>query len=239
MSKTRRAPKGERSGLAATGLGTCSELFSPSSLGFRPVPARHHEQILQTTRAFIIARTSLVWHSWLTMKRRANAARRLLDSSLSKLRHRPISSDTMLAHVLNERRQVTAVKPIMDRARITLVALLPALWLLIPGQYLLGACAVCTNTASCDTTCAFEGAKQCPLHSVCSFDAAARPVKSRIAPQVPKGNFIPLEPVSRSHAVERTPTAVSAQRESPLALATSWQFTCRAALHPRAPSSVS
>ena len=139
----------------------------------------------------------------------------------------------------NERSRKRAVKTVMNRVKLSLVALLPAFWLLASGQSLLDPCDICASRGFDVSKSTFEGGKQCPLHSVCSFDTAARPVKSRIGPQVPKGKFMPLEPIARSHAVERTPTLVSAQRESPIALATCWQFACRAALDPRAPSSIS
>ena len=139
----------------------------------------------------------------------------------------------------NERSPRTPVKPAMDRVKITLVALFPALWLLTSGQSLLDPRDSCANPAPCNSTCTCEDGEPCPSHPLGSPDISARPVRSRLGPQVGHSNLLPLEPISPSYAVERTPQTVFAQRESPPALATSWQFACRAALDPRAPSSVS
>src|SRR6266404_1748651 len=119
----------------------------------------------------------------------------------------------------NERSPRTAVKPAMDRVKITLVALFPALWLLASGQSLLDPRDSCANPAPCNSTCTAEDGKPCPSHPLCSPDISARPVRSCLGPQVGHSNLLPLEPISPSYAVERTPQTVSAQRESPLALA--------------------
>ena len=139
----------------------------------------------------------------------------------------------------NEGSPRTPVKPAMDRVKITLVVLFPALWLLASGQSLLDPRDSCATPAPCNSTCTSEDGKPCPSHPLCSPDISARPVRSRLGPQVGHSNLLPLEPISPSYSVERTPQTVFAQRESPLALATSWQFACRDALDPRAPSSVS
>ena len=139
----------------------------------------------------------------------------------------------------NERSRRAVVKPAMDRVKITLVALLPALWLLASGQSFFDPRDSCANPAPCNSTCTSEDGKPCPSHPLYSPDISARPVRSRLGPQVGHSNLLPLEPISASYAVERAPQTLSAQRESPPAVATSWQFACRAALDPRAPSSVS
>jgi hypothetical protein len=166
-----------------------------------------------------------------------NATRRLLESCLSRPLRCPISNDTAPAQIPNERPQRAVVKPVMDRARITLVAVFPALWLLVSGSYLPAPGDGCP--AKCDSTFAFGAGKQCPPYSVCTGDTAARPVNPRIGPQAGNGNVIPLESSFRSHSIERLSAPVFTQRESPLALAVSWQFACRAAPEPRAPSFVS
>lgn len=140
----------------------------------------------------------------------------------------------------NERSPKAGVQSAMDRMRITLVALFPALWLLASGQSLADSCGTYGNPAPCNSTSTVDCSKPCPALPVCSPDISARPVRSRLSPQAGSGNLLPFHPVSPSYAFERTAPAVCAQREeSPLALAASWQFACRAALDPRAPSFVS
>jgi hypothetical protein len=139
----------------------------------------------------------------------------------------------------NEGALRTFAKPAKDRAKIALVALFPALWLAASGQPLLGLCDGSGSSSPCNSTCTAECGKQRPSHPFGSPDFSARPVRSRLGPQVGNSNPLLLEPVTHSEAGERRPVAAFAKRESPLALAASWQFACRAAADPRAPSLVS
>ena len=148
------------------------------------------------------------------------------------------TSAQMPVRIPHEQSSHEPVKGMMDRTKIAFAALVPALWLLLCGQGLPAQCIDCPKAPSSAHTCTLQNDKACSSDAVSSQDTTARRAASRLGKS---GNTNPLvvNPISRSHAVERTPTPVSAQRESPIALATCWQFVCRTALEPRAPSSVS
>src|SRR5262249_5673264 len=141
----------------------------------------------------------------------------------------------MAERTANERATRFAVKATMDRVKLMLVALLPAFWLLPAGPSLV--CDNCVARGSDDSGVAIQCDKHGPSHSIYSTDISARPVTSRAGKHFGKSNTLLFEPFSESPSLTRL--APSEQRESPLALRTSWQFACRAAGEPRAPSSVS
>jgi hypothetical protein len=128
----------------------------------------------------------------------------------------------------------------MDRVKVTLVALLPALWLMASGQSFLNPCAHCASATSRDSASAFESRHSCPSGAAGSVDLSARRANPRIGAQSAKSNFPPFEPINGSQAFDRTfPANSSSQREGLIALAVRWQFDFRAASEPRAPSLVS
>jgi len=148
--------------------------------------------------------------------------------------------DLMARLSRNERPESDVVKALMDRVKVTLVALLPALWLMASGQYFLDPCGNCPATSASNSSFAFEQGKHCSSNETGSIDLSARRTNLRVSAQSAKNNFFPVEPAIGSKSVSQRFSAVlSSDREGPLALATRWQFDCRAAPQPRAPSSVS
>ena len=131
------------------------------------------------------------------------------------------------------------VKALMDRIKIAFAAIFPAVWLLLCGQALSAQCTDYSKETSRDHPGTLQGCKPCSPDALTFQDATARRAPSRLGKS---GHAKPLlfNPISRPHTVEHPSLAIcSPRRESPLALATCWQFICRAALDPRAPSSVS
>lgn len=140
----------------------------------------------------------------------------------------------------NERSERCNVKAVMDRVKITLVSLLPALWLMSSGQYFLDPCGNCATARTHDSTFAFESGQHCPSNAKSSIDLSARRANSRVGSHSAKTIFPLVEPVVGSQVHDRRFLATfSSSSESPRALATRWQFDYRAAPEPRAPSSVS
>ena len=138
----------------------------------------------------------------------------------------------------DERIQFCVVKAAMDRVKITLVVLLPALWLMASGQRFLDPCANCTSASVWAHS--FKGGNPCPSAETGSVDLSARRANSRISSQPPKPNFFSLERIGRSESLHDQFFAYyPSNREGLNALAIRWQFDCRAAPEPRAPSSVS
>jgi hypothetical protein len=148
--------------------------------------------------------------------------------------------DLMARFSRNERPESDVVKALMDRMKVTLVALLPALWLMASGQYFLDPCGNCPAASASDSSFAFEKGQHCSSNEAGSIDLSARRTNLRVGAQSAKSNFFPVGPTVGSNSVSQRFSAVlSSNREGPLALATRWQFDCRAAPEPRAPSSVS
>jgi hypothetical protein len=128
----------------------------------------------------------------------------------------------------------------MDRVKVTLVALLPALWLMASGQSFLNPCAHCASASSRDSSSAFESRHSCFSAAAGSVDLSARRANPRIGAQPAKSSFPPFAPIARSQAFEQTFLAnCSSQHEALIALAVRWQFDFRAASESRAPSLVS
>jgi hypothetical protein len=128
----------------------------------------------------------------------------------------------------------------MDRVKVTLAALLPALWLMASGQCFADPCGSCATVSARDSKFAFESGKQCPSNEASSIDLSARRAKARIGSHSAKANLFFIEPIAHSKVAHpKFSGNFSSVREGPLALATRWQFDCRAAPQPRAPSSVS
>ena len=138
----------------------------------------------------------------------------------------------------NKQSRKTAHKPGVDRLKITLVALFPALWLLTSTHSVHGSNGASGSAVQDRSTCNAECGKPCGSRPL-SADISAPPFRSRFGSQMPESTSPPLKAEFPSCAIERVPVPVFAQRETLLTLARSWQFACRAALDPRAPSSVS
>lgn len=140
----------------------------------------------------------------------------------------------------NERSERCNVKAVMDRVKITLVSLLPALWLMSSGQCFLDPRGNSAAPDPCDSTSAFESGQSCPSNTHSSIDLSARRSNPRVGSHSAKTNFPFVEPVVGSPAHSRRFLATfSSYSKAPLALTTRWQFDYRAAPEPRAPSSVS
>src|SRR5262249_39253887 len=141
----------------------------------------------------------------------------------------------------NERCERWVVKAVMDRVKVALVSLLPVLWLMASGQSFAEPCRNCATANKPDSKFALESGQRCPSNEATVFtDLSARRANARIGSQSAKLIFFPVEPAIGSRSVDRRFLAVfSSLREGPCALAVRWQFDCRAASEPRAPSSVS
>ena len=126
----------------------------------------------------------------------------------------------------------------MDRTKLAFAALFPALWLLLCGPGLSAQHIDCSKKSSGAQACTLQSGKHCSSDAVSSRDITARRAASRLG-KSGNGNALPLHLVSGLNVPERASAAVTPERESPVALATYWQFALRAALAPRAPSSVS
>jgi hypothetical protein len=152
-----------------------------------------------------------------------------------------LGSETAIAQIGNERCERWVVKADMDRVKVALVSLLPVLWLMASGQYFADPCGACPTGGAPDSKFALESGKHCPSNeATSSIDLSARRANARIGSHLAKANFFPAEPTTNSRSVDRRfLTDFSSSREGPRALATRWQFDCRAASEPRAPSSVS
>jgi len=128
----------------------------------------------------------------------------------------------------------------MDRVKVALASLLPVLWLMASGQDLADPCGACPTGSACDSKFAFENGKRCPANEGSSTELSTCRANTRIGSHSAKGNLFFVEPTDGSEAVGRRFLAdFSSLREGPRTLVTRWQFDCRAAPEPRAPSSVS
>jgi len=137
---------------------------------------------------------------------------------------------------LNERAGHSPVESLMNRAKLGFVALLPVLWLLGSGESLLASCEECGVMGSCGSASLLDGGKPCPSQPISGSDAAASTVHSRVVKHTGKSSLTPCENICRSCSLPSKAIAHVAPRKSSPDLATTWQFACRAALDPRAPS---
>jgi len=151
-----------------------------------------------------------------------------------------LGRETAIAQIGNEQCERWVVKADMDRVKVALVSLLPALWLMASGQCFARPCDSCATDNAPDSKFALESGKHCPSKEANSIDLSARRANARIGSHLAKANFFSSEQTTSSRSVDRRfLTDFSSSREGPRALATRWQFDCRAASEPRAPSSVS
>jgi len=132
------------------------------------------------------------------------------------------------------------VKGLMNRPKVALISLFSGLSLLVSGQSLFIPCADCELQDSNHGTCVLQSGKDSCSHGFNSYDVSARQAVSRLGKQLGKGNLPPSHLLCRSTSLERIflkPSSLDGAK--PSALASRWQFECRAALNPRAPSLVS
>jgi hypothetical protein len=127
----------------------------------------------------------------------------------------------------------------MERVRLAVIVLMPAFGLLVSIQGLPGCGDVFTFTGAPDWICSFEGAQDHSAESIFGLEIATGMLHSRTGKHVGKGALLNVEPSFQAPGHEQIYLSVSNRRESPLDLRMSWQFSSRAALEPRAPSSVS
>jgi len=121
---------------------------------------------------------------------------------------------------------------------LVIASVLPALWLVVSAQSLFAPAAGCVT---CSAVCAFNREESNHEHSPLdfAFQSPARPTPSR--PGLQSGpDRLACPPDAAVGCPDLTPeTLFFNQPESSLVLARTWQFDLRAALEPRAPSSVS
>src|SRR5439155_15891736 len=117
---------------------------------------------------------------------------------------------------------------------VIVASFLPTLWLVTSGQCLLD------PVGPCAWISASESGKGSHSKHARSFLSAARPINLRIGTQSGPDKAPSLETISCGRIFELAHLAISSPgSEGTLALARRWQFDCRTALEPRAPSSVS
>ena len=128
----------------------------------------------------------------------------------------------------------------MDRVRIVICSLLPALWVLASGHCLADSVSGCADGCGCTSVSATEDGGQAPLPDARSFEQSARLLSRRMGMQTGWGGLWVPAAVSASGLGEpeqaSAPLTVSTDA---LGLARCWQFYWRTASEPRAPSSVS
>src|SRR5215467_15515751 len=91
----------------------------------------------------------------------------------------------------------------MDRVKITLVVLLPVLWLTASGQRYLDPCGNCSASSSASVSSpAFENGQPCPSSETASVDLSARRLNARINCQLPKDNLFSVKPAACSRAFD-------------------------------------
>ena len=141
----------------------------------------------------------------------------------------------MTARFTNERLGRLPVECLMNRGKLTLVVLLPVVWLFASGESLLASCEEC-GTRICNSQSILKGGKGCPAQPLSNSDAAASAIHSRVLKHSGKNGLTPCENIYRSFSLQPDAVAYFAPRTNSPDLATSWQFAYRTALDPRAPS---
>jgi len=134
----------------------------------------------------------------------------------------------------------TGTSKTYPRMKLVVASLLPTLWLVTSGQSLLDPMGPCATGNFCAWVSRSESGEDFPLKQARFFLAAARPISIRIGTHSGTDKIPSLETIFCGWDVEWTPIAISSPTsDGSLALAKSWQFHCRTALEPRAPSPVS
>src|SRR5947208_1638081 len=104
----------------------------------------------------------------------------------------------------------------MDRVRVTIAALLPALWLMASGQCFADPCGGSATAGAGDAKVAFESGKHCPSNDPFSSDISVRRASGRIGSHFAKGNFFFTEPTTRSQVARRFSANFFSVRKGPL-----------------------
>ena len=132
------------------------------------------------------------------------------------------------------------VKASMDRVRIVIGSLLPALWVLAARHCLADPVSGYTDGCCRPAVSASEGSKHAPSKDARSFEQSARLLNRRMGTQIGWG-FVPV-PIAISASgfddLVRFSAPLTVSTEA-LGLAKCWQFYWRTASEPRAPSFVS
>ncbi len=132
------------------------------------------------------------------------------------------------------------VKASMDRVRIVMCSLLPALWVLAAGHCLADPMRACPDGCGRTVVCAAGHNGHAPFTDVRSFEQSARLLNRRMATQLGWGP-VPLPAAIQScglNDLEQASAPLTVSTDAP-GLARCWQFHWRTASEPRAPSSVS
>ena len=139
-----------------------------------------------------------------------------------------------------EHSNLSGVKGTMNRARVILVSLFPALWLVAAANCLIDPVCACASNGL-DTSVSSRGhGKHDASTPVCSFEQSARRWSRRLNVQAgPEGLPTPVTLSQPQLPQLEHIDALSVGSRSSFGLAKCWQFRWRTALEPRAPSSVS
>ena len=100
-------------------------------------------------------------------------------------------------------------------------------------------CDNCGIFGSQDVTCSLQPCKGSAGDVLVSPNSSTVRAATRTGKNFGKSHLPSLDPLARSHGNGRTLTISFPESQSPFTIATCWQFDCRAAHHPRAPTLVS
>jgi hypothetical protein len=128
---------------------------------------------------------------------------------------------------------------VTNRVKLALAVLMPALWLFASGQSLLAYGDECTFAGVDSSQASLDSGKSFPHQPFCGSDAAAMGVHARLVKHLGKGSPSYREHFCSLDFLLPLTAALRAARENSPDLVSSWQFACRAALDPRAPSCIS
>lgn len=141
--------------------------------------------------------------------------------------------------IANEHFPVRSRLTCMRRANVALFLLLPALWVFLCAQGFAIPCDNCGIFGSQDVTCSLQPCKGSAGDVLVSPNSSTVRAATRTGKNFGKSHLPSLDPLARSHGNGRTLTISFPESQSPFTIATCWQFDCRAARHPRAPTLVS
>jgi hypothetical protein len=126
---------------------------------------------------------------------------------------------------------------VMPRPNFPLLAIFSAFSLLVLGQPALPRCEDCLF--SYNVTGSFQSSTHSCSDSLVSCDLSARRLNSRTGQHSSNLHQLLLIPVFPLPTVAREPASSDPQPDKLVFLSCTWQFSCRAAPLPRAPSSLS
>jgi hypothetical protein len=139
-----------------------------------------------------------------------------------------------------EQSAFVCVKGVMNRIRVMLGSLLPALWLLATGHSFLDSISEYAGDRHVASIFATRQGNRLPIQGSCSFEQSARCWSRRVWVHSGPNGFPPFLSASdwALPGLLQVDVALTLS-DGPLGLAKCWQFHWRTALGPRAPSSVS